>query len=70
MGHQTYIIIELKGNRRENKGQRLMVETHLRGVDVITEEYKIKDKSNRIADYSSTGINFLSKLNYPMITEK
>ena len=58
------------GNRRENKGQRLMVETHLRRVHVIIEEYKIKDKSNRIADYSSTGMNFLSKLNYPMITKK
>ena len=64
------MIIELMGNRRENKGQRLTVEAHLRRVDVITEVYKIKDKSNRIADYSSTGINFLSKLNHPMIMEK
>lgn len=46
MGHQTYMIIELMGNRRENKGQRLTVEAHLRRVDVITEEYiKLKIKA-------------------------
>ena len=38
------------GKRRESKGQRSMIEAHLRQIDVTSEEYKIRDKSNRISD--------------------